>query len=81
MYTVGDDEEGVGVVMDVATGEGVLMTWRACWNFIGKYWGRYWGRYWRWNLACIGKYGVFVGVCDGFYCKNVCLWRIVVVFV
>ena len=39
MYTVGDDEEGVGVVMDVATGEGVLMTWRACWNFIGKYWG------------------------------------------
>ena len=25
--------------------------------------------------------GVFVGVCDGFYCKNVCLWRIVVVFV
>lgn len=58
MYTVGDDEEGVGVVMDVATGEGVLMTWRACWNFIGIYL--------RWNLACIGKYGVFVGVCDGF---------------
>ena len=59
--------------MDVATGEGVLMTWRACWNFIGIYL--------RWNLACIGKYGVFGGVCDGFYCKNVCLWRIVVVFV
>ena len=79
MYTVGEDEEGVGVVMEVATGEGVLMTWRACWNFIG----RYWGRYWRWILAVYGEYElcswVFVMVFTVRMCVNneswLCLYR------